>query len=108
MKQPLGCEDVTAGSKVETNHIYFSRAGEMGNEKVVRLLLGRKDVDADSGDTNCRTPLTWTLQSRLEGVAMLLLCREDVAANCKDEESQTPLSLAAQNGHKAVVALLLG
>ncbi|MCJ1247609.1 hypothetical protein MMC30_004824 [Trapelia coarctata] len=80
-----------------------------GHEAVVRLLLERKDVAADSKDNNYgRTPLSYAAGNGHEAVVRLLLERKDVAADSKDNNyGRTPLSYAAGNGHEAMVRLLL-
>ena len=85
----------------------LSLAARNGHEAVVKLLLSRDDVAADSQDEDGRTPLSWAAENGHEAVVKLLLSRDDVAADSQDEYGQTPLSLAADNGHEAVVKLLL-
>ena len=84
----------------------LSLAAMNGHEAVVKLLLGRDDVEADSRDRWGQTPLSMAAQNGHEAVVKLLLSR-DVEADPKDKDGQTPLSLAAENGHEAVVKLLL-
>jgi ankyrin repeat protein len=88
----------------------LSWAGQNGHEAVVRLLLGRGDVDPDSPDSYFGlTPLSWAAGSGHEAVVRLLLGRVDVEPDSRDSYSgQTPLSCAAGSGHEAVVRLLLG
>jgi ankyrin repeat protein len=82
-------------------------AAENGHEAVVRLLLKRNDVNANSKDScHHRTPLSWAAGSGHESVVRLLLERDDVDADLKDNYYRTPLSWAAVNGHGAVVRLL--
>ena len=85
----------------------LSRAAEEGHEAVVRLLLSRDDVIADSRDNRGRTPLSWAAERGQEIVVRLLLSRDDVTADFRDTSGQTPLSWAAEEGHEAVVRLLL-
>jgi hypothetical protein len=85
----------------------LSEAAASGHEAVVRLLLGRADVEADSRDGAGRTPLSEAAERGHEAVVRLLLGRADVEADSKDGHGQTPLSWAADNGHEAVVRLLL-
>jgi len=78
-----------------------------GHEAVVKLLVERGDVEADSKDNYYgQTPLSWAAGSGHEAVVKLLVERGDVEANSKDDSGQTPLSYAAEDGHEAVVKLL--
>jgi len=85
----------------------LSWATENGHEGVVKLLLGREDVDPNRPDKNDRTPLAWAAGKGHEGVVKLLLGREDVDPNRPDEDAQTPLGWAAIGGHEGVMKLLL-
>lgn len=60
--------------------------------KVVKLLLERYDIDANSKDENGRRPLSWAAGSWNKEVVQLLLERANVDANAKDGNSRTPLS----------------
>jgi ankyrin repeat protein len=87
----------------------LSYAAERGSEAVVRLLLERADVEADSKEDRWgRTPLWRAAANGHEAVVRLLLERADVEADSKEDRwGRTPLSWAASNGHEAVVRLLL-
>ncbi|KAI9774235.1 MAG: hypothetical protein M1839_001737 [Geoglossum umbratile] len=74
--------------------------------KVMRLLLERGDVEADSKDESGRTPLGWAAAQGHKAVVRLLLQSSNVKADSKDESGRTPLSLATENGHMEVVRLL--
>ncbi|KAI9781824.1 MAG: hypothetical protein M1816_002174 [Peltula sp. TS41687] len=69
-----------------------------GHEAVVKLLVERDDVDADSRDNSGPTPLSGATENGHEAVVELLLARNDVEADPKDENGRTPLSWAAENG----------
>ncbi|OBT54158.1 hypothetical protein VE04_10305 [Pseudogymnoascus sp. 24MN13] len=91
----------------------LSRAAEDGSEAVVKLLIERDDVDANSEDNSGQTPLWWAIdsyhiveESEQEAVVKLLLER-NVIPDSKNEDGRTPLSKAAGRGHKAIVKLLL-
>ena len=88
----------------------LSWAAENGHEGIVKLLLGRKDVDPDTPDTMYgQTPLSRAAERGHEGIVSLLLGRKDVNPDTPDTIScQTPLSWAAQKGHEGIVKLLLG
>ena len=85
----------------------LSRAAEEGHEAVVRLLLSRDDVAADSRDSLGQKPLSWAAKAGHEAVVRLLLSRDDVVADWPNFWGRTPLSLAAKEGHEAIVRLLL-
>ncbi|KAL2841364.1 ankyrin [Aspergillus pseudodeflectus] len=78
-----------------------------GHEAVVRLLLDRQDVKADSKDNDGLTPISFAAGGGHEAVVRLLLDRQDVDADSKDNLGRTPLLYAAWRGHEAVVRLLL-
>jgi len=74
---------------------------------VVRLLVARDDVDADSeGRYDGRTPLSRAAENGHEAVVRLLAARDDVNIHSKDKKGWTPLSWAAEKKHEAVVRLL--
>ena len=83
-------------------------ATENGHEGVVKLLLGREDIDLNRRDKYGRTPLGYAAIKGHEGVVKLLLGREDVDPNRLGEYDRTPLGCAAEHGHEGVVKLLLG
>ena len=85
----------------------LSYAAQEGYEPIVRLLLSRKDVTADSQDEDGCTPLCWAAMRGHEVIVRLLLSREDVIADTRDKWGATPLSRAAVGGHEPVVRLLL-
>lgn len=62
---------------------------------MVRLLVERDDVEADSKDEGGRTPLLWAAEEGHDAWARLLVEREDVEADSKSLCSRTPLSYAA-------------
>ena len=98
----------TLQSRVDSSSMALSWAEEKGREAVVKLLLGRGDVDVNLKDNSGRTPLSWAAVTGHEAVVKLLLGRGDVDVNLKDDSGRTPLSRAAEEGHEAVVKLLLG
>ena len=78
-----------------------------GHDKVVKLLLQRNDVKADSKDSKGRTPLWWAAHEGYEAVVRILLEREDVQTDSKDHNGWTLLREATVWGHEEVVRLLL-
>jgi ankyrin repeat protein len=73
---------------------------------VVRLLVNRNDVEANSTDSHGQTPLSFAARGGHKAVVNLLVSRDDIAANSKDNDGQTPLFWAAREGYEAVVRLL--
>ena len=84
-------------------------AAARGHEEVVKMFLGREDVNPDQADTEYgRTPLSWAAANGNEGVVKMVLKRKDVNRNQADTKwGSTPLSWAATNGHEGVVKILL-
>jgi ankyrin repeat protein len=81
-------------------------AASFGLTKIVRLLLEREGVDADSKDSDGGTPLSRAAFNGHEAVVRLLLEKgADITA--KDGRGVTALHLAAATGHEAVMRLLL-
>ena len=65
---------------------------------MVRLLVGRIDVEADSKDGDGRTPFSWAVIMDEKTVVQLLIERDDVNADSKDNSYRTPLSHARREG----------
>jgi len=82
-------------------------AAHNGHEEVVKLLLGREEVDPDKLDLDGHTPLSLAAWGGYEGVVKLFLGREEVNPDKPNNYGQTPLSLAAWDGHEGVVRILL-
>ena len=82
-------------------------AAERGHASIVKLLLSRDDIVADSRDYVDRTPLSIAANGGHEVVVRLLLSRDDVEINSRVGRGQTPLSLATKWGRETVVKLLL-
>ncbi|KAL8756771.1 MAG: hypothetical protein Q9184_004385, partial [Pyrenodesmia sp. 2 TL-2023] len=102
-----GTTSITANSRDGSDRTPLLWAAENGHEAVVKLLLARDDVEADSKDIYySQTPLSWAAENGHEAVVKILLAR-DVEANSKNTFGQTPLWRAAENGYEAVVKLLL-
>ena len=72
-------------------HTPLAWAAESGHEGMVKLLLGRKDVNPDSRDRNGGTPLRWAALSGHEGIVKLLLGRKEVNPDSRARYGQTPL-----------------
>ena len=95
--------------------VYPSYAGDIGTSSffsgghggVVKLLLGREDVDPNRPDHDGNAPLRCAAGNGHEGVVKLLLGRGDVDPNRPDKYDQTPLGCAASSGHEGIVKLLL-
>jgi ankyrin repeat protein len=77
---------------------------------LLKKLLSRPDFadQANTEDSDDRTPLILAAMNGHEMVVQNLIEREDVDADAKDKWSRTALSWAAEKGHKAVVRQLTG
>ena len=84
--------------------IEWTRDGQ--HEEVVRILLGRSDVNPDRADKRGRTPLSWAAEYGYEESVRMLLERDDVNPHSVDKSGRTPLSWAAENGHEEIVRML--
>ena len=82
-------------------------AAQRGHEEVVKLLLERIEVNADSMDKDNQSPLSYAAAGGHEKIVKLLLDRNDVKADAKDLYNRSPLSYAAEQGYETVVELLL-
>ena len=63
----------------------------MGQEGVVKVLLGRGDVNPDKPDNNGKIPLHLAAWWGHEGVVKVLLGRGDVNPDKPDNYGKTPL-----------------
>jgi len=84
--------------------ITWIRSGRQ--EEVVRILLGRNDVNPDRADERGRTPLSWAAGYGSEESVRMLLERDDVNPHSVDKSGRTPLSWAAENEHDKIVGML--
>ena len=84
------------------------RKGE--NCEVVKLLLGRADINVNKKDKHGKDALHWAVFSIFNNfeVAKLLLQRDDINVNQADENGFTPLYMAADDGNVKLVELLVG
>ena len=78
-----------------------------GHEDIVRLLLGRDDVDVNLPDAFGSTPVFIAAYRGHDKIVKLLIEREDVNINSRDGDGWTPLMAAAFSGCTAIVQLLL-
>jgi len=81
-------------------------AGDGRHEEVVRILLGRNDVNPDHADKRGRTPLSWAAGYGSEESVRMLLERDDINPHSVDKSGRTPLSWAEKNGHEKIVRML--
>jgi len=79
-----------------------------GHGGVVKILLGRDDINPDQHGMYGRTPLWCASFYGHEETVKILLGRDDVTPDTPDGSNRTPLLCAAENGHREVVKLLLG
>jgi len=83
-------------------------AAHNGHEGVVKILLGRDDVNPGKPDIYGETPLWRAAHNGHEGVVKILLGRDDVNPDEPNHNGATPLWCAAYNGDEVVVKILLG
>ena len=102
-----GDKPAAVNSKDSWSETALSLAARGGHEAVVRMLLDRDDIKADSKNFVLRTPLSLAAFQKHEAVVRILLNRIDVNVNSKDTWGRTPLSDAAQEGHEAMIRMLL-
>jgi ankyrin repeat protein len=76
------------------------------HEAVVKLLVEREDVVANTKDKDGQMRLWWAAEGGQEAVMKLLVERDNVVADLKNKYGQMSLSLAAAGRHEAVVKLL--
>ena len=81
-------------------------AAEAGNEDVVKLLLKRKSVNADSMSQEGLSPLMHAASHGHAAVVGLLL-KTGANVNAKDKAGATALMRATEAGHEEVVHLLI-
>jgi len=102
-----GCDINKADCAGDTPLVWAARGGHEG---VVKILLGRGDVDPNKPGLYVydKTPLWCAAGGGHEGVVEMLLGRGDVNSNKPDNNGQTPLDRAAWEGREGVVKMLLG
>jgi len=83
-------------------------AASNGHERIVKILLGRDDVNPDRPNCFSLTPLLCATRNGHEGVVKMLFGRDDVDPNKQDKNSETPLWRSAQNGDEGMMKILLG
>ena len=99
-----GCDINQTDSVGNTPLVWAARNGNQG---VVKILLGRDEVNPDKQDHYGRTPLCCAALNGHEGVVKMLLERDDVNPDKPDNYDQTPLYFAARSGCERVVKILL-
>jgi len=85
----------------------LSWATSNGHEGVVKILLGREEVNPDKPDRLGQTPLSYAALAGHEGAVKIPPRREEVNSDWPDDDGRTPLSCAASSGHEGVVRILL-
>jgi len=83
-------------------------AANSGHEGVVKILLGRDDVNPDKPATWGLTPLSFAVRNGHGGVVQILLGRDDVNPSIPGRLELTPLFCALGSGHEGVAKILLG
>ena len=100
-----GCDINQIDCVGNTPLVWAARNGHVG---VVKILLGRGDLNPNEPGCYGQTPLWCASKNGHEGVVKILLERDDINPNEPDRYKETPLTCAARNGHEGVVRVLLG
>jgi len=100
-----GCDVNKQDCKGNTSLTWAARRGHEG---VVKILLGRDDINPDIPDNSGRTPLRCAAIGGHEGVVKILLGRGDVNPDKPDSDGDTSIHRAAVHGREGVVKILLG
>jgi len=85
----------------------LSWAARRGNERIIKVLLDRSDVNPNQLGAWGKSPLWLAAGGGHEGVVRILLERSDIIPEEAGEWGQTPLWRAAMNGHEGVIKMLL-
>jgi len=101
----IGCCDTNGEDLL--GHTPLVWASKKGHEEVVKMLLGREEVNPDKPDRWGRTPLSYAAEYGYGEVVKMLLGRKEVNPNKPDDEDETPLNHAALSGKGEVVKMLL-
>ena len=100
----MECYDINEGDFSGCGPLAW--AARNGHEGVVKILLGRGEINPDKEDKYLQTPLSHAARNGHEGVVKILLEWEEVNPDWLDRFGRTPLSDAVEKGHERVVALL--
>ncbi|KAL8816202.1 MAG: hypothetical protein Q9191_008370, partial [Dirinaria sp. TL-2023a] len=95
--------DIEDGSFFTSLHL----AAAEGRDGIVKLLLGRDDMNVNYLDMQERTPLMVAAYLGRDAIVRVLLDLDGVQADRQDETRRTPLSYAAEAGHADIVKMLL-
>jgi len=101
----MGCYDLDEGDCFRSTAL--SLAAEAGHEEVVKILLGREEVNPSAEDKFGATPLSYAATKGREGTVKILLRRQEVNPDKPDNDGRTPLLYAAHYGQEGVVKILL-
>jgi len=96
-----------ANAKNKDGGTLLSLAAGYGDRAIVKLLLERGDIEADSRDENGWMPLACAARSGHVSVVKMLLARSNVNVHSTDDAGRTPLYHAARFGKTETVKLLL-
>ena len=100
-----GCD---VNKKDRLGNTSLTWAARRGHEGVVKILLGRGDINPDIPNNDGDTPLCWAAITGRDGVVKILLGQDDVNPDKPDNRGRTPLCWAAIKGYEGVVKILLG
>ena len=82
-------------------------AAQHGRTSIMKLLLGRADIDVNLRDSIGYTPLNRAVKYNHTSIVELLLNCVDIDVNLGEECGDTPLHTAVNHNHTSIVKLLL-
>ncbi|KAM6483960.1 ankyrin repeat-containing domain protein [Trichoderma sp. SZMC 28011] len=80
-------------------------AAAHGQERVVQMLVQRKDVDINAISISGRSPLFWPSSRGYVGVVAILM-KAGADPRLMDKDGNTAVTVAIQNGHEKLVKVL--
>ncbi|CAG2253310.1 unnamed protein product [Mytilus edulis] len=102
---------LSKGADINYCHLYnctpLNAAAKGGFTNIVKLLLGRADIDPNKEKSNGDSPLQSAASEGHLDIIQLLLKRTDIDPNKENKYGNTPLHAAAEGGFINIVKLLL-
>lgn len=81
-------------------------AAEKGHTAVVQLLLNGDQINLNTRNYKCKTPLIFAAEKGHTAVVQLLLNNGKVDVDAEDSNGKTALLYAKENGHRDIVEML--
>jgi len=86
----------------------FNRACINGNVEIVKLLMGRDDLNINTLDNEGKTAFHWACICGHVEIVKLLMDRDDVKMSQVDRGDATAFQYACKGGNIEIVKLLMG